>query len=266
MKYYVTSDTHGYYSLLKAALEQAGYFSEQEAHRLVILGDLFARGGEAKEMQDFILQQMASGNLILVKGNHEDLFQELVTEDDGVMNHCHSNNGTYDTVLHLTGFDLKQALCDNHGFADAAKQTPLFAKIIPSMVDYYETENYIFVHGWIPCVENWKKGRQYDPHWRDADPIRWEMARWYNGMDAVKTYRGKKTILCGHWHTSYGHSKFENRGSEFGADADFSPYYAPSIIALDACTAFSGKVNVVVLEDELLHGKSRNAERSASEK
>ena len=182
------------------------------------------------------------------------------------MNHCHSNNGTYDTVLHLTGFDLKQALCDNYGFADAAKQTPLFAKIIPSMVDYYETENYIFVHGWIPCVENWKKGRQYDPHWRDADPIRWEMARWYNGMDAVKTYRGKKTILCGHWHTSYGHSKFENRGSEFGADADYSPYYAPSIIALDACTAFSGKVNVVVLEDELLHGKSRNAERSASEK
>ena len=106
MKYYVTSDTHGYYSLLKAALEQAGYFSEQEAHRLVILGDLFDRGGEAKEMQDFILQQMASGNLILVKGNHEDLFQELVTEDDGVMNHCHSNNGTYDTVLQLTGFDL----------------------------------------------------------------------------------------------------------------------------------------------------------------
>ena len=79
MKYYVTSDTHGYYSLLKAALEQAGYFSEQEAHRLVILGDLFDRGGEAKEMQDFILQQMASGNLILVKGSVPGPKKGLVT-------------------------------------------------------------------------------------------------------------------------------------------------------------------------------------------
>ena len=54
-------------------------------------------------------------------------------------------------------------------------------------------------------------------------------------------------------HTSYGHSKFEGKGSEFDADADFSPYYAPGIIALDACTVISGKVNVVVLEDEPLH-------------
>ncbi|MBO4708567.1 MAG: hypothetical protein J5727_02165, partial [Kiritimatiellae bacterium] len=47
----------------------------------------------------------------------------------------------------------------------------------------------------------------------------WKNARWYNGMDAVRTCREKKTILCGHWHTSYGHSKFERKGSEFGADA-----------------------------------------------
>ena len=48
-------------------------------------------------------------------------------------------------------------------------------------------------------------------------------------------------------------SEFDGKGSEFDADADFSPYYAPGIIALDACTAISGKVNVVVLEDEPLH-------------
>lgn len=27
--------------------------------------------------------------------------------------------------------------------------------------------------------------------------------------------------------------------TEFGSDADFSPYYAPGIMALDACTAYS---------------------------
>ena len=59
----------------------------------------------------------------------------------------------------------------------------------------------------------------------------------------------RKTIVCGHWHTSYGHSKYEHKGTEFGEDADFSPYYGPGIIAIDACTAFSGKVNCLVIED-----------------
>ena len=69
-------------------------------------------------------------------------------------------------------------------------------------------------------------------------------------MDAAQTCRERKTVLCGHWHCSYGHSVYEGRGSEFGPDADFSPYFGAGVIALDACTAHSGKVNVLVLEDD----------------
>ena len=58
-----------------------------------------------------------------------------------------------------------------------------------------------------------------------------------------------KTVVCGHWHCSYGHSRYEQKCSEFGPDADSTPYRAPGIIALDAYTAHSGKVNVIVLED-----------------
>ena len=70
-------------------------------------------------------------------------------------------------------------------------------------------------------------------------------------MDAARAgvIEDDKTIICGHWHCSYGHSNFEGRGSEFGEDADFSPYYGKGIIALDACTARSKKVNVIVVED-----------------
>ena len=71
-------------------------------------------------------------------------------------------------------------------------------------------------------------------------------------MDAAQTCNEEKTVVCGHWHTSYGHSKLEKKGSEFGFDADFSPYYGTRIIALDGCTAFSEIVNVLVLEDEPL--------------
>ena len=87
------------------------------------------------------------------------------------------------------------------------------------------------------------------------------MARWINGMDAVLACTEEKTILCGHRHCSYGHTTYEHKGSEFGPDADFSPYYGPGIIALDACTAHRGKVNVIVIEDEDLSDQNVEDER-----
>ena len=38
MKYYVTADVHGFYTKLNKALDEAGYFTDPEPHRLVILG------------------------------------------------------------------------------------------------------------------------------------------------------------------------------------------------------------------------------------
>ena len=187
-------------------------------------------------------------NLILIRGNHEDLFEELVTADEGLPYSHHVTNGTYQTALQLTGFDPTMARIRNYDFADAAKATPYYKTIIPSMLDCYETDHYVFVHGWIPCIHS-RKGYSYYREWRDASAGEWHTARWYNGMDAVRTCMEEKTIVCGHWHTSYGHSKYEGKCSEFGRDADFSPYYASGIIALDACTARSGQVNVITLDD-----------------
>ena len=58
MKYYVTADVHGFYSILHNALEEAGFFAETEQHKLIVLGDLFDRGMEAPELQEFILTLM----------------------------------------------------------------------------------------------------------------------------------------------------------------------------------------------------------------
>lgn len=155
----------------------------------------------------------------------------------------------YDTALQLTGFDPVMASIRHYDFADAAKDTPFYKEIIPAMLDYFETEHYVFTHGWIPSIPNRDKSYSYISSWREADREQWNQARWFNGMDAAQTADENKTIVCGHWHTSYGHSKYEHKGTEFGEDADFSPYYGPGIIAIDACTAFSGKVNCLVIED-----------------
>ena len=133
-------------------------------------------------------------------------------------------------------------------FAAAARETPYYRQIIPATLDFFETEHYIFAHGWIPCDQTWD-GLSYRADWREAGPQAWREARWINGMDAAQYCHEDKTILCGHWHCSYGHAVYDHKGSEFGPDADFGPYYGPGVIALDACTAFSRKINILTLED-----------------
>lgn len=248
MKYYVTADTHGFYTFFREALTAMSFFEDKEPHKLIILGDLFDRGAEARELQEFVLQLMENDEVILIRGNHEDLFESLVTEDNGRPYEHHIHNGTYDTALQLTGYDPFMADIRRYDFTDAAKKTPFYKQIIPSMLDYFETEHYVFVHGWIPCLAE-RSGYSYISDWRNAGPYAWANARWYNGMDAAQTCMEEKTIVCGHWHASYGHAQYEQKGSEFGEDADFSAYYGKGIIALDACTALSHKVNVIVIED-----------------
>lgn len=40
-----------------------------------------------------------------------------------------------------------------------------------------------------------------------------------------------------------------SKGSQYDEDADHSPFYGDGIIAIDACTPLSKKINCLVLED-----------------
>ena len=51
------------YRLIDDTLSQ-GYFTDPGPHKLIILGDLFDRGQEAVEMQQFILQLLGQHRII----------------------------------------------------------------------------------------------------------------------------------------------------------------------------------------------------------
>lgn len=129
MRYYVTSDTHGFYDELISQLKSAGYFDDTDPHKLIILGDLMDRGNQAKELQDFVIDLIEKDEVVLIRGNHEDLHEELATVDHGLPLGHHISNGTYDTALQLTGYDMAMARIRSYDFADAAKETA-FYKII----------------------------------------------------------------------------------------------------------------------------------------
>lgn len=252
MRYYVVSDVHGFYDELISSLSDVGYFKDKEEHKLVVCGDLFDRGKKARDVQAFILNLLRSDDVILIRGNHEDLAKDLLNDWDkeSYQSYHHQANGTVDTFLQLTESSPFALAFNPKSIKRRVLNTPFIKEIIPAMLDYYETDNYVFVHGWIPCY--FQKGEyRYRDDWRDVDENAWKEARWINGIDAAHfgVIEKGKTIVCGHWHTSYGHAVYEGKGKEFADDADFSPYKSEGIIAIDACTAFSKKVNCVVIDD-----------------
>lgn len=265
MKYYVVSDIHGYFSLMKQALQDKGFFDDTESHKLIVCGDLLDRGDEAVKTQEFMIDLLHKNQLIFVRGNHEDLMIDMLNKFEDYRSEIawgyshHVSNGTFDSALQLSGMDEVSAFQRTSEFLTNVMTSPFYQELIPASVNYYETDNYIFVHGWIAChtteAPPWnRRGRHYEfnPDWRAANENDWANARWFNGMELAEIHNiieHGKQIICGHWHASYGHSKLEGKCSEFGKDADFTPFYSKNIIAIDACTAHSGFANCIVIED-----------------
>jgi len=249
LKYYIASDLHGFYTEFQKALTAAGYYEDPSPKKLLLLGDLFDRGTEAVKLQNWVLKLLEQNTIILIRGNHEDLLEDLICKDQGRALQHHISNGTYDTLLQLTGHEQHPEISEIE-LSKQGAETPFMKKILPAMRNYYETDSYVFVHGFVPYTR--MLGDRYldEKNWRDASEERWRESRWYNPMAAFMAWKEQKTVVAGHWHASYGHSRLEGIGPEFGKNADFSPFYGRKLIAIDGCTSYSHQVNVLVLEDE----------------
>lgn len=256
--YFVTSDIHSYADQLFAALMDAGFDNCNPNHILVVCGDAFDRGNEAKKLLNFLLK-LPKERLILIRGNHEDLLEDCLYQVENKVNisEHHWFNGTVDTIAQLTGYDKYDIICGVYDFKVVKRKLKKYLELISRAVDYFEIDKYIFVHGWIPCLStseyyyNDNVILNKNPDWRNASKEEWEYARWINGMKAWKdgVREDDKTIVCGHWHASFGNYNYHHIGSgEHTEDADFNPFIDNGIIALDSCVAFTNKMNVFKIE------------------
>ena len=241
MKYYVVADPHGFCGYLRRALEEAGFFEDKEPHKLIVCGDVLDRGKEPAETVEFLLELASKDMLILVRGNHEDLLEDVL--DSHKIDLIHELNGTEDTILDFYG----KGSIDPHTcrlIPDRFVEERLRAFLAP-MVNYFETEKYVFVHGWIPVFD--KEGLDRND-WRLSGKRVWRRARVTEWPWAYKEglTLPHKTVVCGHRTTQYG-CRFDSGRRE----TDYSPFYGEGLIALDACTVKSGIVNVAVIEDRV---------------
>ena len=243
-------------------MDEVGFDPNDENSWLISLGDEMDRGPDPEGVINYI---MSLPRAIWVRGNHQSLMEDLITRGYPCQHDWH--NGTMQSVLSLA----PNAKMQTEAFAIAYEKTkPFFDKA----VNYLELKEHILVHSFIPLKslddlpKYYTKNRQFEfnPNWRHAHTSEWESARWNNPLDlAMKGLNQTgKTIVSGHWHCSAGWA-MEQELSEFGDDACFEPYYyEDKLIMIDACTAHSKKVNVLVLKDEFLEEGENISDSSTS--
>ena len=246
-QYFIVADVHSYYDEMMKALTEKGWDINNPDHIFVSLGDMFDRGPKSREMLAF-LTSLPENRRIFIMGNHEILMNNMIHRGGALYHDI--TNGTMKTAADLTGYDYDEDACaamlDNEDWKNYFNSCQFYA----------EVGDNIFVHGWIPCSESTYYGNAnfyyYNPNWRKESARTWVDATWVNGMEAWRQGAREygKTIWCGHWHTSWGHSHLHNYGVEWpedGGKAHFSPFKDEGIVAMDACTAFSHKVNCEVI-------------------
>lgn len=256
MKLFCCSDIHSFLRPLKKALDEVGFDKDNPDHYLLVCGDCFDRGPESEELLYFL---MSLERKIIIKGNHDLLLKDCCMREFPYSYDI--SNGTVKTINDIGGAEEGYPFdkcCENTWNRTAAYRDLL--------VNYFETENYIFVHSWVPleCLDelpkHYTRDRQfkYNPDWRNASNDAWEQAMWGNPFElaAQGLNQTGKIIVFGHWHCSTGWAKDEGR-TEFDIDARWDPYINKDqkIIGIDACTAYTHKVNVLVLEDNFLAPK-----------
>lgn len=245
MRYFVVSDVHGYLEPLKTALAEAGF--NQDTDTLVSCGDLIDRGPQSIETIQYI---MGLPHHFCIQGNHEDLMNDLIARRGMPFynDYCNGTFLTFEEIQKKSAFDLWRAYqkeCSN-------------AVIIGK---YFCTHGFVpYDSAWDMSPDGWLK-RYYTV--RDLDNCTasdWENARWGNCMEADEGIKDDMpyVVVAGHYHTSFGHVLAAHPHAtpewreklEFAEDADFSIYYGKHVVAIDACTAWTKKVNVFVIDSD----------------
>lgn len=290
MKYFVVSDIHSFAWELKAALRAAGFQKRNKNHTLIVLGDVFDRGNETIEVYNYLMS-IPKKRRILIRGNHEDLYEELLKKSfpDGY----DESNGTVKTFCHVAGYDpdiMTPKYWYRLGETNTRDRMYQAWQEIRSIVkdhpitkwlqskewkNYYELDKYIFVHSFIPVnnkdglpgyyihnrafteLENWREVAT-EQDWYDA---RWGCP-WKNYMRGLFEQEEKngKVLVCGHWVVT---DFREHLDCDFSGSTDV--YFSEHLIGLDCgCWHYKGTssqyhpTNVLVIDGDRCydqHGK-----------
>lgn len=234
-----------------------------------MVGDCFDRGTKNKEVFEFMRTMQSQDRLIYILGNHEDLLFDCMAEiaQGWHPGDHHFHNHTVHTIAEFCDVEWYNLLplSDDKIKLIFDKTEELRCFIREHGLNYFELGNRIFTHSWLPVIDYFDKPILWDK-WdiELTDPTeassyweKWRKARWPNPYKYWKQglCPKDKCIVFGHYHVSYGHSYIDMKTKEWPQhnqkekfEAAFKPWVKENAIGLDACVAYSGKINCVVFD------------------
>lgn len=133
---YAIGDIHGCRDLLEELLEVVN--PDLDRHRLVFMGDYIDRGEDSRGVVEVILnlkKNFKSENIICLMGNHERMFLDFLQGEEELL---FLYNGGTATIQSYWGSQWDRA----------SRRLPVeHVQFFRDLRLYYETEDYIFVHG-----------------------------------------------------------------------------------------------------------------------
>lgn len=137
MKIFAIGDIHGKVHKLRNLVDKLSLDNEST---LIFLGDYIDRGKHSFEVIEYLLYLDRRYNCIFLKGNHEDMFMDFMS---GINETIFIQNGGRETIESY----------EKHGY-DINPHTDYMDRYIPgvhikfyqSLKNYYQTDDYIFIH------------------------------------------------------------------------------------------------------------------------
>lgn len=252
MKKFVVSDIHDHYDLLTESLSRNGFDVNNEGHRLIVCGDAFYSGPQPGELFVFLRELSEKGRLIFIYGNHDiELLDNLRMKrfTRPANRRCAALIVRYLTQKTELSDEELASECENLGFTRFLSEVPVW---------YYENEDYVFTHGFIPTEK-----KAYRPDWRDATELEWRTAAARGDAMMLSMRYGisepNRKIVCGHYSAARCYlmknatpTDWENKiykdVSKVPAEG-FKPFFGDTFIAIDQSVKKTGFMNCIVIEE-----------------
>jgi serine/threonine protein phosphatase 1 len=216
----VISDIHGCFDTFKDLLHQIHFDTKQD--QLILLGDYVDKGPKSKEVVELLIDLTEKDGVIVLKGNHDQRFVDVIAKDDEQAKVKFFEHGGLQTLASYCGQALSEDLNKAQKFI--YKNYRHHLSFLESLPYYFEDNHHIYVHaGLNPRFADWKQQSPHDFMYIKDD--------FFKNTTVVK-----KTVIFGHTKTIHLHSTADIwfGGDKIGIDGGCSSGFQLNCLEITA--------------------------------
>lgn len=171
MRLLAIGDIHGHLAALDTLLEVV---RPKDDDQIVFLGDYVDKGPNVKGVIDRLLEIAATLNVVFLRGNHDQMMSDALRNVSNI------------PMWEDLGGKMPLASYGEGSLTDVIRKVPAeHLRFLDEIcTDYFETPDYIFVHGGI---------RSYlEPSQEDRERLLWTT------LSTATEHASGRTVICGH--------------------------------------------------------------------